>query len=106
MGEVTAVGDPKPGVAVLGMAVGVPGPGVGVREPTVGGTVGGGRGAYDPLPAGSSGEAEAAPLMIAIAAISTSERRIAENANRCLLWIVELLNRGYNVLPFFIWPLD
>jgi hypothetical protein len=44
VGVVTAVGDPKPGVAVLGMAVGVPGPGVGVREPTVGGTVGGGRG--------------------------------------------------------------
>ena len=40
MGEETAVGEP--GTAV---DVGVPGSGVGVREPTVGGTVGGGRGA-------------------------------------------------------------
>jgi hypothetical protein len=49
------------------------------------------------VPVGSTGEAEAAPLMIAITTINARAKIVVENANRCLLDVLELCDVGCNV---------
>jgi hypothetical protein len=51
---------------------------------------------------GRADEAEAALLITTIAVRRTSERTAAESAKRCLLCMIELLNRECNDLPFLI----